>query len=52
MATATARWTAAQKDTMMTTMATGDDNDDDDDDGATTTMRGVADDAPGLVKPK
>jgi len=35
MATATARWAAAQRD-MTTTMETGDDNDDDD--GATTTM--------------
>ncbi len=49
MATATARWTAAQRDTMTTAMATGDDNDgdddDDDDDGATmttTTMMATA----------
>ena len=38
MATATARWAAAQWDMTTMTMETGDDDDDDDDGGTTTTM--------------
>jgi hypothetical protein len=37
MATATARWAAARRDTATMGMAMGEDDDDDDDDGATTT---------------
>ena len=42
MATATAQWAAAGRDTTATVMATGNDDDNDDDDGVTMTTTTMA----------